>query len=47
MPASTTITIDTPIEFDRSTTDLVLELGSADDDVTIFVRYNETKKITI
>jgi len=47
MPAGTTLTMDTPIEFDRSVTDLVLELGSADDDVTIFVRYEETKKLTI
>ena len=45
MPASTTITIDTPIEFDRSTTDLIWELASGD--VTIFIRYKEIKKLTI
>jgi hypothetical protein len=45
MPAGTTITLDTPIEFDRSTTDLIWELASGD--VTIFVRYQETKKLTI
>ena len=36
MPAATTITLDTPIEFDRSTTDLIWELTSGD--VTIFIR---------
>ena len=46
MPAGTTITLDTPIEFDRSTTDLVLELASADDDVTVFVKYLEVKKLS-
>ena len=45
MPAGTTITLDTPIEFDRSTTDLIWELASGD--VTIFVRYQEIKKLTI
>ena len=45
MPAATTITLDTPIEFDRSTTDLIWELGSGD--VTIFIKYQEKKKITI
>ena len=45
MPAGTTITLDTPIEFDRSTSDLMIELGSGD--VTIFIRYQETKKLTI
>ena len=43
MPAGTTITLDTPIEFDRSTTDLVWELASGD--VTIFVRYKEVKSV--
>ena len=37
IPAATTITMDTPIEFDRSTYDLMIELGSGD--VTIFVNY--------
>ena len=46
MPAGTTITLDTPIEFDRSTTDLVLELATADDDVTVFVKYLEVKKLS-
>ena len=45
MPAATTITLDTPIEFDRSTTDLIWELASGD--VTIFIKYQETKKLTI
>ena len=45
MPAATTITLDTPIEFDRSTTDLIWELASGD--VTIFIRYKEIKKLTI
>ena len=45
MSAGTTLTMDTPIEFDRSTADLVLELGSSSDDVTIFIRYQETRKI--
>ena len=44
MPAGTTITLDTPIEFDRSTSDLMIELGSGD--VTIFVKYFEAKNIT-
>ncbi len=44
MPAATTITLDTPIQFDRSTTDLVLSLASGD--VTIFVKYFEAKNIT-
>ena len=43
MPAGTTITLDTPIEFDRSTFDLMIELGSGD--VTIFVRYREIKSV--
>ena len=43
MPAGTTITLDTPIEFDRSTFDLMIELGSGD--VTIFVRYKEIKSV--
>ena len=43
MSAATTITMDTPITFDRSTTDLVLELASGD--VTIFVDYQENKKV--
>ena len=47
MPAGTTLIIDTPIQFDRSVSDLVLELGSADDDVTIFIKYKETKKLVI
>tara|TARA_R100000655_G_scaffold87006_1_gene127147 strand:- start:102 stop:458 length:357 start_codon:yes stop_codon:yes gene_type:complete len=46
MPAGTTITLDTPIQFDRSTFDLVLDLATADDDVTIFVKYFEAKNIT-
>ena len=43
MPAGTTITLDTPIEFDRSTFDLMIQLGSCD--VTIFVRYKEIKSV--
>ena len=43
MSAATTITMDTPITFDRSTTDLVLELASGD--ITIFVDYQENKKV--
>ena len=44
MPAATTITMDTPIAFDRATYDLILELGSGD--VTIFVSYQENIKVT-
>jgi hypothetical protein len=44
MSAATTITMDTPIAFDRSIYDLVLELASGD--VTIFITYEEYKKIT-
>ena len=44
MPAATTITMDTPIAFDRATYDLVLQLGSGD--VTIFVNYQENIKVT-
>ena len=44
MSAATTITMDTPITFDRSTMDLVLELASGD--VTIFINYQENKKLT-
>ena len=43
MSAATTITMDTPITFDRSAADLVLELASGD--VTIFVDYQENKKL--
>ena len=44
MSAATTITMDTPITFDRSTADLVLELASGD--ITIFIDYQENKKLT-
>ena len=44
MSAATTVTMDTPITFDRSTMDLVLELASGD--VTIFIDYQENKKLT-
>ena len=44
MPAATTITMDTPIAFDRATYDLVLQLGSGD--VTIFINYQENIKVT-
>ena len=42
MPAGTTITMDTPIAFDRATYDLMIELGSGD--VTIFISYQDNKK---
>ena len=43
MPAATTITLDTPIQFNRATTDLIWELGSGD--VTIFITYTEEKAL--
>ena len=44
MPAGGTVTLDTPIEFNRTTTDLCFQLASGD--VTIFIKYTEQKKIT-
>ena len=46
IPIGASLVLDTPIEFDRSTDDLVMENNGGSDNVTIHVNYKLNKNIT-
>ena len=46
MPAGTSLTIDVPILFDRSTDSLIAYLENGSDDITIYLNYKLNKKIS-
>mgnify|MGYP003139217500 CR=1 FL=1 len=46
IPVGASLALDTPIEFDRSTDDLVMENEGGSDNVTIHVTYKLNKNIT-
>ena len=45
IPVGASLALDTPIEFDRSTDDLVMENNGGSDNVTIHVTYTLNKKV--
>ena len=46
MPAGTSIVIDTPIRFNRSTDGILASVENASDDITIYLNYKLNKKIS-
>ena len=45
MPAGTSLTIDTPIQFNRKTDSLIAYLENSSDDITIYITYKLSKAV--
>ena len=45
MPAGTSLIIDTPIKFNRSTDSILASVENASDDITIYIDYDLIQKL--